>query len=48
MPLNDGWHPYFKLGETVNDLHVQFNSNTMVEFNSHLLPTGKITPYRKV
>ena len=47
MPLNDGWHPYFQLGETVNDLLVQFNSNTMVEFNSHLLPTGKFTPYRK-
>jgi aldose 1-epimerase len=47
MPLNDGWHPYFQLGKTVNDLLVQFNSNTMVEFNSHLLPTGKVTPYHK-
>ena len=47
MPLNDGWHPYFKLGETVNDLHVQFNSNTMLEFDSRLLPSGKIIPYEK-
>ena len=47
MPLNDGWHPYFQLGETVNDLLVQFNSNAMVEFSTHLLPTGKFTPYRK-
>jgi aldose 1-epimerase len=47
MPLNDGWHPYFQLGETVNNLHVQFNSNAMVEFNSDLLPTGKFTPYSK-
>jgi len=47
MPLNDGWHPYFKLGETVNDLHVQFNSNTMLEFDSRLLPSGKIIPYDK-
>lgn len=47
MPLNDGWHPYFQLGETVNDLQVQFNTNTMVEFDSHLLPTGKFISYDK-
>jgi len=47
MPLNDGWHPYFKLGETVNDLQVQFNSNSMLEFDSRLLPSGKIIPYEK-
>jgi len=47
MPLNDGWHPYFKLGETVNDLQVQLNSNSMLEFDSRLLPSGKIIPYSK-
>jgi aldose 1-epimerase len=47
MPLNDGWHPYFQLGETINELQVQFNSNAMVEFNRNLLPTGKFIPYRK-
>jgi aldose 1-epimerase len=41
MPLNDGWHPYFQLGEKVNNLQVQINSGTMVEFDTHLLPTGK-------
>jgi len=40
MPIGDGWHPYFQLGETINDLYVQFNSDTMLEFDSHLLPTG--------
>lgn len=40
IPISDGWHPYFQLGETINDLRVQFNSNTMLEFDSHLLPTG--------
>lgn len=45
MPLSDGWHPYFKLGETVNNLKVQFNSNTMVEFNDSLLPSGNYIPY---
>jgi len=47
MPLNDGWHPYFKLGETVNDLRVELNSNSMLEFDSRLLPSGKIVPYEK-
>lgn len=47
MPLNDGWHPYFQLGETVNDLQVQFNTSTMVEFDSHLVPTGKFSAYEK-
>lgn len=44
MPLSDGWHPYFKLGETVNDLEVQFNTDTMVEFDDRLLPSGKTLP----
>src|SRR4029079_1970115 len=47
IPLNDGWHPYFKLGETVNDLRVELNSNSMLEFDSRLLPSGKIIPYEK-
>lgn len=47
MPLNDGWHPYFKLGETVNDLQVQFNSNSILEFDERLLPSGKIISYEK-
>lgn len=40
MPLGDGWHPYFQLGCKVNDLLVHFNSNTMLEFDEKLMPTG--------
>jgi aldose 1-epimerase len=47
MPLSDGWHPYFQFGETINDLRVQINSNSMLEFSSHLLPTGNIISYKK-
>lgn len=43
--LSDGWHPYFTLGETVNNLQVQMNTNTMVDFDDRLLPTGTYTPY---
>jgi aldose 1-epimerase len=40
IPMADGWHPYFTLGDTVNDYEMQFNSDTMLEFNSKLIPTG--------
>lgn len=45
FPLSDGWHPYFSLGESVDDLTVQFNSGQMVEFDNRLLPTGNLLPY---
>ena len=41
MPMSDGWHPYFSLGNTVNDLEILFNSSSIIEFNDKLLPTGK-------
>lgn len=42
MPIADGWHPYFALGRTVNDLHFSMASNNMVEFNEGLIPTGEL------
>lgn len=42
IPFADGWHPYFKLGETVDDCTLQFNSNQLVEFDETLIPTGNI------
>ena len=41
IPLADGWHPYFRLGESVDDCTLQFNSGTQLEFDDDLLPTGK-------
>ena len=45
MPLSDGWHPYFKMGSTVNELFIQFSSKKIVEFSDQLIPNGKTTPY---
>lgn len=45
MPLSDGWHPYFTLGSTVDELMIQFNSKRMVEFDDTLVPTGNYLPY---
>lgn len=45
MPLADGWHPYFRLGDNVNNCLLQFNAGNMVEFNDKLIPTGNLTGY---
>lgn len=42
IPIGDGWHPYFSLGGKVDDYQLQFASDGMLEFNSKLIPTGKI------
>jgi aldose 1-epimerase len=47
IPIADGWHPYFRLGNDVNDWLMQFSSSSIVEFNEKLIPTGKLLPYSK-
>ena len=41
IPYAQGWHPYFKLGETVDECVFSFTTDTHVEFDETLLPTGK-------
>ncbi|MEO8414987.1 MAG: aldose 1-epimerase [Ginsengibacter sp.] len=45
IPVQDGWHPYFNLGDPVDELQLEFQSKEMVEFNSDLLPTKNLIPY---
>ncbi len=47
MPICDGWHPYFKIGNSINDLLLQINASAMLEFNESLVPTGKIIANKK-
>jgi len=42
MPLADGWHPYFQLGGIIDNYEFQFSSDTLVEFDEGLIPTGKL------
>ncbi|BAV09202.1 aldose-1-epimerase [Filimonas lacunae] len=42
IPMADGWHPYFKLDVPVDQCSLQFDSNTQVEFDDTLIPTGKL------
>lgn len=41
IPYAEGWHPYFKLGTDVNEYTLQFDSDTLLEFDETLIPTGK-------
>ena len=45
IPVQDGWHPYFKFGGGVDELQLEFQSKAMVEFDAELIPTGKLIPY---
>jgi aldose 1-epimerase len=47
IPMQDGWHPYFTLGESINDLQLEFQSLKMVEFNKDLIPTNNLVDYKK-
>ena len=40
IPYADGWHPYFTLGNSIDECNLQFDSTQMIEFNETLLPTG--------
>ena len=40
IPFSDGWHPYFTLGNNVDNYRLQFDSNQQLAFNADLLPTG--------
>ncbi len=42
IPYAQGWHPYFTLGGCIDDYTILFDSNTMLEFDNTLLPTGKM------
>jgi aldose 1-epimerase len=47
IPMQDGWHPYFTFGGSINDLQFEFQSKEIVEFDSGLVPTGKLIPYEE-
>ncbi|MFZ9332559.1 MAG: aldose 1-epimerase [Chitinophagaceae bacterium] len=40
IPISDGWHPYFKIGESIDTATLQINAKQQLEFNADLIPTG--------
>jgi aldose 1-epimerase len=47
MPLVDGWHPYFKLGNSIDSLQLEFQSTAIVLFDAELIPTGQQVAYQE-
>ncbi len=47
MPIADGWHPYFTLGDRVDECQLEFQSKEMLEFDEDLVPTDKLIPYQE-
>lgn len=45
IPMQDGWHPYFTLGDDIDNLQLEFQSHEMVEFDDDLIPTKKLIRY---
>jgi aldose 1-epimerase len=45
IPIADGWHPYFRLDNDVNHWLMQFPSESIVEFDESLIPTGNVSTY---
>lgn len=45
IPMQDGWHPYFNLGDLADELQLEFQSKELVEFNSDLIPTKNLIPF---
>lgn len=40
IPIADGWHPYFRLEGQADTWQLRINSDTQLEFDNDLLPTG--------
>jgi aldose 1-epimerase len=40
IPVADGWHPYFTLGNGIDNYTLTFDSNILIEFDDTLIPTG--------
>jgi len=47
IPMQDGWHPYFGFGGSIDNLQLEFQSTSMIEFDAALIPTGKSLPYQE-
>ena len=40
--MADGWHPYFRIGERIDDLTLCFAAAGRLEYDEGLLPTGRL------
>lgn len=45
IPIGLGWHPYFKMAETSNEMQLQLPPCERIELNARALPTGERTAF---
>jgi aldose 1-epimerase len=38
--FSDGWHPYYTIGNSINDLIIEFRGKEKIELNKFNIPTG--------
>lgn len=43
IPVHDGWHPYFTLGNSIDDCLLQIATSKMLVFTEKLVPNGEFT-----
>ena len=45
MPFGDGWHPYFKFDEAVEELSLLLPKSRRIVVDSRMIPTGEMLDY---
>lgn len=45
LPMGFGWHPYFKFGDKIEEVQLQFPSCHKIEIDDRMIPTGERTVY---
>lgn len=43
IPMMDGWHPYFTLGDSVNAYQLEFKALGKIEMDQEMIPTGQVS-----
>ena len=47
IPIQDGWHPYFSLDSSIDELQLEFQSKELLRFDDGLIPTGELVSYEE-
>lgn len=47
MPVGTGWHPYYAIGDRIDDLSMQFPPSNRVLIDERMIPTGETPRYEK-
>ncbi len=46
MPVGDGWHPYFRTGNKVDNLEISFPSDYVFQLDDQMIPTGERVAFK--